>query len=385
MPQRIFIGSSSESLIIARRIHEIFTNYQNREPTVWDDGIFGLTQPVLVRLIDRLDKSDAAIFVLSPDDITTLRGSQYATVRDNVIFELGLFIGRLGPERTFFVVPKDQKDLHLPSDLLGITYASYDANRSDKNLLAALRPACDQIERDMVALEQKDSGIEPTPEGFRTKLGRTVLKIRFGRIERSESRELGFVVALPATEFFEVKCASDVQSALGAYLNESFPGRLKEVQGIISDQLKNEKSEPVERERGRRDDSFGVGRCIYLHNMLGSDRDVILVSVTTKRAGEGIRCEPYALFAALHAICQTMNDYRLDHLELPVMGSGHGGMSPELALFYLILATRAVTETHTGRHLKSVSIVVFQKDPASEPSIPRDTVAQILSFAKANL
>lgn len=423
MRQRIFIGSSSENLEIAHAIEEILS--KKHEPTVWDDNIPGLTKSILSSLIDRLNNSDAAIFVLSPDDMTELRGRDFATVRDNVIFELGLFIGRLGPNRTFFVYPDSHDDLRFPSDLLGILGAKYNSNRSDMNSVAALRPACNQIERELDMLPPKDlpsmtesekllkegiswmhdyvnralmaflsqsiptsadaSGIESTSDGFRTKFKRTVLQIRFGRIEKSNNGGPGFVAALPATEFFDDDCANDLRSALGAYLNEAFPGKLKDVQGIISDRIKHEKTELVEREPGYRCGSYGVGKCIYLDNILASNRKLILVSITTKRAGDGIRCEPFFLFAAMNSICKTMNDNRLDHLELPVMGSGHGGMEPELALLYLILSIRAVVEATSGIHLNSVSIVVFQKDPDSDPSIGRNEVQRILSIAKANL
>lgn len=423
MQYRIFIGSSSESLDIAHAIEETLS--QKHEPTVWDEGIFGLTESTLSGLIARLDKSDAAVFVLSPDDITKLRGCEFATVRDNVIFELGLFIGRLGPKRAFFVIPQGRKDLHLPSDLLGITAVIYNPNRTDKNLVAALRPACSQIERELVGLPEKDQsvveenkplmkesiawmhdyvnralkaflsqdallsskelGIESIPDGFRIRLKRTIMQVRFGRIEKCETSEPGYVVALPATEFFDDDCASDKRSALGAYINEAFPGKLKEVQGIIFNQLKDQKTKLVEREPGKRYPSYGIGKCIFLDNILESGKKVILVSITTKRSGDGIRCEPYFLFAAVNSLCQTMNDNRLTHLELPIMGSGHGGLEPELALLYLILAIRAVIETPAGAHLKLVSIVVFQEHQTASTSIPQDVVARILSIAKSNL
>lgn len=422
MQYRIFIGSSKESLDIAHAIEETLS--EKHEPTVWDEGIFGLTESTLTGLISHLDKSDAAVFVLSPDDMTRLRGNEFATVRDNVIFELGLFIGRLGPKRTFFVIPNGQKDMHLPSDLLGITPATYNPNRTDKNWVAALRPACNRIERELVEVAQKElpstvesdpqlnegmawmhdhvnralrvflsqdalsspeaSEIELVSDGFRIKLRNTTLSIRFGRIEECETREPGDAVALPATEFFDDDCAGDQRSALGAYLNKAFPGRLREVQGVISDHLKDEKTELVERETGKRHGSYGVGKCIYLDKILESDRKIILVSITTKRAGAGIRCEPHFFFAAMNSICQIMNDQKLTHLELPVMGSGHGGLEPELALLYLILAIRAVVEAPAGTHLRSVSIVVFQRDPTAIASIKKDVVKRILSVTKAN-
>ena len=304
MQHRVFIGSSTEKRDIAHAIEETLS--QKHEVKVWDEGIFNLTKSTLSGLIDRLDKSDAAVFVFSPDDVTELRGKESVTVRDNVIFELGLSIGRLGRERTFFVIPNEQKDLHLPSDLYGITAATYNPKRSDKDWVAALRPACSQIERALNGLPQKEppsdpllkegmvgmhnyvnralsafllqadplfqeaSEIESMPDRFRTKFKRTEINVRFGRIEKCETREQGFAVALPATEFFDDDCANDPRSALGAYLKEAFPEKLNEVKRIISDQLKDEKTELVECEPDKRSGSYGVGKCVYLNNVLVS-------------------------------------------------------------------------------------------------------------------
>jgi predicted nucleotide-binding protein len=44
--------------------------------------------------------------------------------RDNVIFELGLFMGALTRTRTFVLAPS-QVDLKIPSDLLGVTFLRY--------------------------------------------------------------------------------------------------------------------------------------------------------------------------------------------------------------------------------------------------------------------
>jgi len=103
MRQRIFIGSSSEKLHIARAIHADLSN--NHEPTIWNQGIFGLSQDVLSGLLEQLTQTDAAVLILAPDDLLSIRDSECKVSRDNVIFELGLFMGRLGREKTYFVVP----------------------------------------------------------------------------------------------------------------------------------------------------------------------------------------------------------------------------------------------------------------------------------------
>ena len=151
MKPPLFVGSSKESLDIAYALQENLESMA--EVTVWDQGIFNLSQPAISSLIKTLDISKFGVFILSPDDVTKIRGKEYPTARDNLIFELGLFIGRLGLERTFFIIPRESNDIHLPSNLLGLTPAYFEANRKDSNLCAALGPACSQIRQAVISLE----------------------------------------------------------------------------------------------------------------------------------------------------------------------------------------------------------------------------------------
>ena len=64
--------------------------------------------------------------------------------RDNALFELGLFMGHLGRERTFVVRPQGDT-VKIPSDLAGVTSAPYEWPRGDGNHKAAVGPACDSV------------------------------------------------------------------------------------------------------------------------------------------------------------------------------------------------------------------------------------------------
>ena len=97
----VFIGSSTEGLLVAREVELQFQ--QVAHTTIWKDGVFGPGSGYLESLMNALEQFDFAVMVLSPDDLIESRNESYASPRDNVIFELGLFMGRLGRSRTFIV------------------------------------------------------------------------------------------------------------------------------------------------------------------------------------------------------------------------------------------------------------------------------------------
>lgn len=155
VPPSIFIGSSTEGREIAEVIQ--LNLDEHAECTIWNQGIFNLSQTTLNSLLAALWSSDFGIFVLSPDDIVQMRGESYSTARDNVIFELGLFIGGLGLERTFFLIPSDAPALRLPTNLDGVTSGMYNLDRKDRNKAAALGPVCTKIRmqiEDLTAVNQ---------------------------------------------------------------------------------------------------------------------------------------------------------------------------------------------------------------------------------------
>ena len=67
-----------------------------------------------------------AVVLLTPDDIGTSRASpkqQKFRARQNVVFELGYFVGKLGRER---VCALYKEDVEIPSDILGVLFVSMD-------------------------------------------------------------------------------------------------------------------------------------------------------------------------------------------------------------------------------------------------------------------
>ncbi len=148
---RLFIASSVESLNIAEAVN---VNLDHEfEVTIWKNGTFRLSSLTIDDLVAKSSSVDFALFIFTPDDIATIRKQEKHVVRDNVLFELGLFIGSIGKERSFILKPRDE-ELYLPTDLLGITPADYDAHRSDGDLASATNRACSLIKSEVKRLGQ---------------------------------------------------------------------------------------------------------------------------------------------------------------------------------------------------------------------------------------
>lgn len=137
----VFIGSSSEGHRVAHEFQVALEHEVECEAVSWDQGIFGASEYPMEALAREATTKDFAVLVMTPDDIIESRGDAGPGPRDNVLLELGLFIGALGRERVFILCPAASR-LKLPSDLNGITrLRDYREDRSDGNLRAALNAA----------------------------------------------------------------------------------------------------------------------------------------------------------------------------------------------------------------------------------------------------
>jgi hypothetical protein len=153
----VFIGSSGEGLEVAENLQSVLDDHC--EATVWNQGPFGLSETGIASLLQAAASYDFAVLVLTPDDLTIRRNAAASSARDNVLFEAGLFVGALGLQRTFLVSCR-QDDLRLPTDLDGVTRATYRIRR-DGSLRAALNPVGLEIRRAMKELGLRRAGSQP--------------------------------------------------------------------------------------------------------------------------------------------------------------------------------------------------------------------------------
>ncbi len=139
-PLKIFIGSSREGLSYANDVQRHF-DYSD-EPVVWNQDFFSPSSTAIEDLTENASSYDCAIFVMTPDDDLVKRGRVNKVPRDNLVFELGLFMGSIGRRRIYILHPRGL-ELDLPTDVMGISTVSFRIDPN--NIFAGLGAACTTI------------------------------------------------------------------------------------------------------------------------------------------------------------------------------------------------------------------------------------------------
>jgi predicted nucleotide-binding protein len=158
----VFLGSSTEGLRVAEAMQSLLDH--DFEPEIWNQGTFDANNISLLSLVNATRQFDFAIFIVDVADVATMRGAQKNIARDNVIFELGLFIGAIGAERCFMVYDRNNRP-DLPTDLAGVNAVDYRVFQNG-NLTGSLGAAATSIKNKIKAVGPRSTPMEvPLPSG----------------------------------------------------------------------------------------------------------------------------------------------------------------------------------------------------------------------------
>lgn len=132
--QTIFIVHGHDSAGYRYRIAKVISDYTNAQATILHDQP-NAGRTIIEKFEEHAGRAAYAIALFTADD----RGGPPSTdprprARQNVIFELGFFFGRLGRHRTAVLI---QPDVERPSDIDGLVYISLDQHEGWR--LALLR------------------------------------------------------------------------------------------------------------------------------------------------------------------------------------------------------------------------------------------------------
>lgn len=137
---RIFVISSKEGIEVAREVRKNLDG-DDIHVHLWDHDTFTISDYPLSSLEDAIERCDFTIAVAQADDVLITREETHKVPRDNVHFEYGISVGRLGRDRSFLLVQADTK-VKLASDLAGLTTLRYQADEKDK-MKRTVAKACD--------------------------------------------------------------------------------------------------------------------------------------------------------------------------------------------------------------------------------------------------
>lgn len=156
----VFIASSSEAISVAEAVY--IKLEQEMRVKLWTNA-FDLSSITITTLISKTREADYAVFVFHADDKTLIREKEYSSVRDNVVLELGMFIGALGLEKCFILAPRSaETTFRLPTDLAGVTASFYDDQ--DFDLTDAVTGSCAKIKQNVKKIESSKNKTKTTSE-----------------------------------------------------------------------------------------------------------------------------------------------------------------------------------------------------------------------------
>ncbi len=161
--RELFIGSSREGLKYAKKLKELLDpelQVYGIECILWNDpSVFTVGVTTIESLCQKANAlkkyGGYAVMVMTPDDEVHVRNEVRYVPRDNVIFELGLFLGYLGRERTYCVAPSNV-NIKMMSDWLGVTNATYKyaARQGSERLAVILKSATNRIVQTIDSVER---------------------------------------------------------------------------------------------------------------------------------------------------------------------------------------------------------------------------------------
>jgi hypothetical protein len=200
---KVFIGSAYEALNVAEEIRSLLAN--DADPTVWNTAReFQANDSALDGLLTLIERNDYALFVLSLEDHLKIRADLTLAVRDNVLFEFGLFMGQLGKDRVAAILEvtgPGAPDTRVPSDLQGITIHRFTRSANPgtlRNSVAiALKPFLDTIRekkrRKRKILLMESWGFDPGSRTFSVSLDPVRLHENIPKLRGCEFLLVAFV------------------------------------------------------------------------------------------------------------------------------------------------------------------------------------------------
>lgn len=191
--------------------------------------------------------------------------------------------------------------------------------------------------------------------GISFKFKQIIINIKVGEIETLVSPDRSIGVVLPANTSFIDDCIIDSKSALGAFMLKHFPDKIAEIQNIIMKEL-----ETSGYKKNVEDNAYLPSTTIILPEPYNSMVNVIITAATVRKRGIGINSSPAIISDCIKMVFEITADKKISTINMPIIGSGHGGLEINFALLTLIFSIWYFSKQF--HHLRQFNIVVTERD-----------------------
>jgi len=199
--------------------------------------------------------------------------------------------------------------------------------------------------------------------------GSHIINIVYGKINNFQEYDKKTLVILPANDKFDDECIEDPGSVLGSFVCSLYPNGNEDFKNAIKKELDKRDTK-----------SFNIGDWISLpHKSNVSEFNIGIVAVTHMEE-DNIFTYSENVILAFKGVHKIMTKKRISKVYLPLIGSGHGGLSPELSLLCLLISAIEQIRENTGNMLRDVNIVIYKKDNGDR-AIPVKRMLRIVKFA----
>lgn len=200
--------------------------------------------------------------------------------------------------------------------------------------------------------------------------GEHCINIIYGNINNTGDYDKNTLVILPVNDKFDDQCIDDTTSVLGAFMSTLYPNGNEKFKTFVKSELE------------KRDvHQFEVGDWIYKNgvNCNATTFNIGIVVVTHLNDDGSIITHTENILLAFKGINKLMAQKRLAKVFIPLIGSGHGGLSPEVSLLCLLLSILDGLRSEVGRRLRDINIVIYVNQKGAK-SISANNMKSIVKF-----
>jgi hypothetical protein len=203
------------------------------------------------------------------------------------------------------------------------------------------------------------------------------INVIYGKIDGFKEYDKDTLVILPANDSFDDACVDDERSVLGSFVKKLYPDDNTAFKEKINTELQK-----------KNQNKFEIGDWIYLHDVHKEKKfKVGIVSCTHLNEDKSIIAYSINVMLAFrNGIFRMIQEKRINKVYIPLIGSGHGGLSPEISFLNLLISfIEGLSRSDQAHRLSNVNIVIYQNDKGKCDIVPKkmkNIVKLVLNYCR---